>query len=164
MMPQLRSAFFILDVFRAWRRLREEYDLPPRSSFAEAIVAFETERAAHPDDVPWIIYTNELSNAGYAKNRIDSRHRMLMTYLLQRFDGAIPRERDRRTFTEAQKIAIWERANHECEWTDSAGRCSESFAEFRDADADHVVKWSAGGPTTVANGRLLCRQHNRGGR
>jgi hypothetical protein len=30
-----------------------------------------------------------------------------------------------------------------------------------DCDVDHVQPWSAGGPTTQANGRLACGFHNR---
>lgn len=68
----------------------------------------------------------------------------------------------RRTFTEAQKIAIWDRAEGQCEWIQKKGqRCQESFDNFRDADADHIVKWIDGGPTSLENGRLLCKQHNR---
>jgi len=162
-MPQLRSAFFIVDVFRAWRELYSEYDLPAGCSFADAVVDFETERAANDESPPWIVYTNELSNAGYAKHRLDSRNRILMTFLLQRFDQAAPKQRARRAFSVAQKIAIWERAEHRCEWVEESGqRCRESFADFRSADADHIVKWAQNGQTTVANGRLLCQRHNRG--
>lgn len=162
MMPQLRNVFFILDVFRAWRELANEYDVPGRLDFARAIGEFETERAARPAEVPWIVYTNELSNAGYAKNRLDSRHAIMMSFLLQRFDAATPRRRDRRSFTTAQKLAIWERAGHRCEWQDAGRRCRERFADFEMADADHIIRWTDRGPTTVANGRLLCRAHNRG--
>ena len=49
-----------------------------------------------------------------------------------------------------------------CEWVeDSEGRCPVTFANFSEADADHIVRWNDGGPTTVENGRLLCQKHNR---
>jgi hypothetical protein len=161
LMPQLRSVFFILDAFRVWRAVDEGYDLARGTSFGAALTEFEVQRQAHPDDLPWVRYTNELSNAGYAKNRMDSRFGILMTFMLQFLDGATPKQRDRRNFTDAQKLAIWERADHQCEWERNGERCTEEFVDFREADADHIVKWSQNGPTTVANGRLLCQRHNR---
>ena len=65
-------------------------------------------------------------------------------------------------FTMEQKLAIWERADHQCEWVENDQRCPEIFPNPRVADADHVVKWDDNGLTTVENGRLLCQAHNRG--
>ena len=69
-----------------------------------------------------------------------------------------------RAFTREQKLTIFLRATRRCEWVDGADRCPVMFEDFRDLDADHVVRWSDGGPTTVENGRLLCIAHNRANR
>lgn len=107
LMPQLRSAHFILSVFRAWQELDHDYDLPSDESFSTAVGPFETERQANPDDKPWINFTSALSNAGYAKGRIAIRHEILITYLLQQMEGLQPKKRDgKRLFTIEQKIAI----------------------------------------------------------
>lgn len=164
LMPQLRSAHFILSVFRAWLQLDEEYDLP-KGEFAPAIARFEVLRQTHPDEKPWINFTSALSNAGYAKNRIVTRHEILMRFLLGEIPGLEPKVRDgQRLFSLDQKIAIWERAQHQCEWGEGESRCPATFSDPRDADADHVVKWSESGRTTIDNGRLLCTKHNRGRR
>jgi hypothetical protein len=162
MMPQMRGAHLMLSFFKAWRDLTEGYDLPDDFSYADSVAAFETERVTNPDDVPWVNFTAALSNAGYAKNRIETRHDILMAYLLSRYPPAVPKDRDRRTFTMSQKLAIWERAGRQCEWIEDNRRCTETFPNPREADADHIVKWSEGGPTMVKNGRLLCQRHNRG--
>ena len=67
-----------------------------------------------------------------------------------------------RLFTIQQKIAIWELANHQCEYENNGKRCNKLFDDPRAADADHIVRWDQNGKTTVSNGRLLCQQHNRG--
>lgn len=84
-----------------------------------------------------------------------------MSFVLQKYPNITPVNEAPRLFTEEQKIAIWDRADRQCEWKDEDIRCEERFANFREADADHFVKWSEGGETTVYNGRLLCRTHNR---
>ncbi|GAA4735964.1 GmrSD restriction endonuclease domain-containing protein [Flavisolibacter ginsenosidimutans] len=161
--PQLRSAFFILSVFKAWKELHEEYDLPSHVNFPSLLANFERLRVENPDEYPFINFTAALSNAGYAQNRIKQRHEILLSFFLKEIPTAMPKDRDRRNFSVEQKIAIWEKAKHQCEFKDDKDvRCAEIFTNFKDADADHIIKWSNNGPTTVENGRLLCQRHNRG--
>ncbi|HWU32851.1 MAG TPA: HNH endonuclease signature motif containing protein [Marmoricola sp.] len=68
------------------------------------------------------------------------------------------RHRDpQRWFTHDQKREILRRSGHRCEATYLGRRC----AHTTDLQADHVIPWAAGGPTTVANGQALCRTCNR---
>lgn len=60
----------------------------------------------------------------------------------------------RRTFTGALRRAIQvrdRRCQHPSECDQPVDRC----------DVDHIVPASRGGPTSLANGRLLCSTHNR---
>jgi hypothetical protein len=160
-LPQLRSTFLILTYFRAWKELHDTYVIPNNLSFSDIIRRFETERSEHAQEIPWVNFNAALSNAGYAQIRIKQRQEILTSFILREHPTLAPRDL-RRAFTEQQKIAIWDRANGRCEWIEEDGnRCQETFANFRDADADHIMKWADGGPTTVENGRLLCQFHNR---
>jgi hypothetical protein len=58
-----------------------------------------------------------------------------------------------RLFTGATRRAI-ELRDREC----THPYCDRSPSE---CEADHIIPYSAGGPTTQANGRLLCGFHNR---
>ena len=160
MLPQFRTTFLILSFFKAWREITEGYALPQGFSFAEIIRTFETQRQENPEETPWINFSAALSNAGYAQHRIRTRHEILMSYIMSKYPTITPKDRTR-DFTEPQKIAIWDRADRQCEWIEGDQRCQERFPDFRDAEADHFVKWNDGGPTSLENGRLLCRQHNR---
>jgi hypothetical protein len=158
--PRLRSAFLILTYFRAWRELRT-YAMGDGYSFVEEIRDFEDMRQGRGHLPPYLNFNAALSNAGYAQNRIEERHRILMSHILRRHPAAALRDRQR-LFTEEQKIAIWDRALGRCEWLENEGeRCALEFPDFRAADADHIVRWIDGGPTSVENGRLLCAAHNR---
>ena len=157
--PRLRSAFLILTYYRAWRAL-EALVLPEEFAFLEVVREFESLRQENKDDPPFVNFNSALSNAGYAMNRCEQRHRIVCNFILDRIPDAEPRDATR-GFTVDQKVAIWDRAEGQCEWEENGQRCSEKFADFRAADADHVVKWSEGGVTSIANGRLLCPRHNR---
>jgi hypothetical protein len=161
LLPQLRSTFLILTFYRAWREVEEVYTNPSGYSFASIIRDFETLREEGGDQSPWLNFTSALSNAGYSRGRIKERHDILMSFILRQFPEMKPKDVNR-TFTEAQKIAIWDRAKRQCEFESNGRRCTKTFANFRQADADHILRWNDGGPTTLSNGRLLCQQHNRG--
>ncbi len=160
---QLKSTYLILTFYKAWKELIESFALPSEFNFSLIIKDFEKQRILYKDDIPWVNFTSALSNAGYAKNRLDTRHQILMNFILNKFPGLALKDQQR-LFSTSQKLAIWERANHQCEWIDNGIRCQETFSNFQAADADHIVKWNDGGPTTVENGRLLCQRHNRGRR
>jgi len=158
MMPQLRSPYFILTVFKVFRSLKRDYTLPSGFKFADAIRDFETQRVIKRKKSPFLNFSSALSNAGYAQHRIQERHDILMTYALQKNpDIKAKKIRGKRLFTLEQKIAIWERAKGKCE----ISGCKETFSHPREADADHIVMWKNGGDTTIENGRLLCKKHNR---
>jgi hypothetical protein len=163
LIPQLRNVHFIASVYRYWNDLKWNYSLPRRFNFAEEIMSFEDARRKHPNESPYLQFTSALSNAGYAKNRLDTRHEILLYWTLQRHPRLALKDK-RRSFSLEQKIAIWYRAAGQCEAEKNGVRCLESFANPREADADHIVKWRDGGLTTYENGRLLCVQHNRGRR
>ncbi len=160
-LPQLKSAFLVLTFFRAWKEIESVYSKPRNYNFADCIRAFESLRIQHKDETPWVNFTSALSNAGYSENRIAERHMILTSFILRRFPTMAPKDTNR-TFTDEQKIAIWDRADRQCEYVTDGVRCSERFANFREADADHIVRWIEGGNTTLENGRLLCQAHNRG--
>ena len=59
-----------------------------------------------------------------------------------------------RAFTEAQKLAAYERQNGIC------ADCGHHF-ELSQMEADHITPWHAGGKTIAENCQMLCRDCNR---
>lgn len=160
--PRLNKTYLVLTYFRVWVELKR-YSIGTNSfTFAKDVVeSFEIHRSSGLDDISLVRFNSALSNAGYAKNRIEERHQLLMQFILRKFPDMNSKD-SRRAFTEEQRIAIWERAQHQCQWEEGGIRCSEAFSDFRSADADHIVRWTDGGATSLENGRLLCHKHNRG--
>lgn len=58
-----------------------------------------------------------------------------------------------RSFTAMQRIELFSRSNGECQ------KCGAPIT-LTDFHADHVIPWSKGGKTTLANGQALCRPCN----
>lgn len=64
----------------------------------------------------------------------------------------VKNERDsRRTFTRTQKNEIWAQQDGMC-----AGSGCHKKLDPRTVEYDHGKEWSAGGRTTIKNGRALC--------
>jgi hypothetical protein len=161
---QSSSMYLVLSYYMVWKELTETFSLPTDFDFTLIIQKIEKDRRINIDNkVEWVKFDNALSNSGYAKNKIDIRHTILMSEIFIMFPSLVPKDRQR-LFTESQKISIYERANHQCEWEENGTRCQEIFNNFHTADADHIIKWNEGGPTSFENGRLLCPKHNRGRR
>ena len=59
-----------------------------------------------------------------------------------------------RAFSEAQKLAAYERQQGVC------AECGGHF-ELTQMEADHITPWHAGGRTIADNCQMLCRECNR---
>jgi 5-methylcytosine-specific restriction endonuclease McrA len=58
----------------------------------------------------------------------------------------------------AVRREVWHRAGGRCEWPlDAGGVCASTLH----LELDHVVPRARGGPSTIANLRVLCRAHNQ---
>lgn len=156
--PRLKTFNLIITYFQTWNVISKDYQ-HSNLNFCDIITEFENLRARNDENIQFVKFNEALSSAGYSEERMDKRLNILMNYILTNYHLA-PLD-NQRGFTEQQKLAIWERANYQCEWEENGNRCKKKFPNFRDADADHIVKWSNGGETTVDNGRLLCVRHNR---
>ena len=66
---------------------------------------------------------------------------------------------DQRQFTHEQRLVIFNRSNGRCVNPDDNPDCVETCT-WENWHADHIVPHSAGGPTTVENGQLLCPRCN----
>jgi hypothetical protein len=156
--PFVNKVHFVYTFYRAWIAL-QSYKLPDGVAFAQVIDEFEQALRSPNGDPELERYSKLGQAAALSSNRANARHEIFMSWTLKKFPGTLLRD-DQRLFSEAQKMAIWWRAGKRCE----AEGCEVEFPHWREADADHWVRHTDGGATTVANGRLLCRPHNRSGK
>ncbi|MFW5928268.1 MAG: HNH endonuclease family protein, partial [Thermoplasmatota archaeon] len=95
------------------------------------------------------------------KKAIEDRD-IIIKYNFWKTDPDIESTDEKRLFSKAQRIEIYRRDDGKCQMCleDENIPDEEAKIPWDKFDADHVVKHSEGGKTTVENGRLLCRKHN----
>ena len=147
--------------YRVWRHMRTEYALPNSVSFGAQSEQFEADRLANKSTEPYKSYATALAASGYTAERNRERAKIVREWLLERLPKLALKD-PTRLFNRDQRYVIWHRAGGQCQWVDNDLRCEVTVASPYNPDghADHVVKHSKGGPTTVANGQLLCKAHN----
>ncbi|MCR4659805.1 MAG: DUF262 domain-containing protein [Bacteroidales bacterium] len=75
-----------------------------------------------------------------------------------------------RVFDKSQKVILYNRQTIEAN-EKGVSNCPDCVLEgkvnktkiwdFKDMEADHIKAWSKGGPTSLDNGQMLCKHHNR---
>ena len=58
-----------------------------------------------------------------------------------------------RAFSQDEKLTMYHAQNGKC------AICGKPY-NFENMDGDHVMPWSKGGKTTLANGQMLCKTCN----
>lgn len=156
--PELRKQN-IVSLFLLVSELMEKYAIVGKeATFAEWFIAFENERRQEQDkpederQADWIRYQETVMQAVDSKSSIEFRHKMLMTSFLLYCPELEPLD-SQRAFTEEQRVTIFRRYNGICQ------SCKKEI-KWDEFQADHIVPFSRGGKTTIANGQLLCTTCN----
>lgn len=63
-----------------------------------------------------------------------------------------------RTFTDSQKMTVYEKQNHKCPICMKNGITTEY--KLDEMEGDHIIPWSKGGHTTIDNLQMLCKKCN----
>jgi len=156
--PELRKQN-VVSLYLLVSELMEKYAISGKEAiFREWFINFEQERReeqSKPEDErdpDWVRYQEKTMQAVDSKDSIEFRHKMLMTSFLLYCPELEPLD-PQRAFTEEQRVTIFRKYNGVCE---SCGK-EIKWDEFH---ADHIVPFTKGGKTTVANGQLLCAKCN----
>lgn len=107
-----------------------------------------------PVDRDFAHYLSAFNSEGAKRNAIQTRHEVYLKWFLSSLINLEPKDSTRQ-FSQEERFVIWYRANQRCENPD----CKKNI-ELHEMHADHVIPWSAGGKTTLANSQALCMQCN----
>ncbi len=156
--PELER-FNAISLYAMVSALLERYVVDSRHEvIAQWFLHFETFRRqqAHlsEDDAnsEMIVYHNKISHSTDSVDSIKWRHDFLMRVLFETHQD-FERKDGQRMFTNEQRLAIYRRDNGLC---GVQIKCSGEKCEWDAWEADHIVPWSQGGKTVVANGQVAC--------
>lgn len=82
----------------------------------------------------------------------------IIPYVLSDRTAHDERKLSLRTFTEAQKMRVYEKQGHKCPYCVKNG-IDKEYA-FEEMQGDHIIPWSQGGHTTEDNLQMLCQKCN----
>jgi len=131
---------------------------------------FPTDRKGVTDMQEWGLLYNKYSANTYNANSLEQDLRKfildddvtkksgIIPYILSNRAKADERSLSLRTFSEAQKIRVYEAQKHRCPLCQANGDDTEYPIE--EMQGDHKIPWSAGGRTVDENLQLLCRKCN----
>lgn len=156
--PRLKK-YAILTLTEVFYHLSETYSvLDFKAAIANSYLKFEQLRAEN-DDLDESVQDSTLSGftdaaRGDSPAQQEYRYRTLLEFIVKD-NQDIPTKDPNRSFTDQQRIAIFNKNEGICQ-NENCGK-SVSFDEFH---ADHIIPHSRGGKTTVSNGQVLCLSCN----
>lgn len=149
--------YAIISLGHLTSEMLEVYDLSSYpDEFAEAYIEFEYNRIKNNDldeaeqSAGLIAFTNAARADDIPSLRY--RHDELLKVMIAGIPNLVKKDTTR-LFSDDQRMAIFRRDKGVC--TECSKTCDET-----DFHADHVIAWSKGGPTSLANGTVLCPECN----
>jgi len=160
--PELER-FNVISLYCVVAELQRQYAFEAvRPLIHDWFIAFE-ERRRQQEELPedavdpeWASYKEKISHSTDAADSIEWRMEFQLRHLMEMHPD-IPRKDNQRSFTRAQRIAIFRRDGGICQLR---RKCDGAKLSWNDWHCDHVVSWTTGGQTTVANGHVSCSACN----
>ncbi|WP_109684680.1 HNH endonuclease signature motif containing protein [Branchiibius hedensis] len=122
----------------------------PRWSRAQLLVTIDLDSLRGVTDTAGVTGTGQVSSA--ATVRRTACDAGIIPMVLGTAGRALDVGREKRLFTEAQRLAVWRRDTH-CTFPGCTVRASW-------CDLHHLIAWATGGRTDLTNCALLCQRHH----
>ena len=124
--------------------------------FAKAYLDFQNKRLINNEkpeeeqDQEIMTYNN--ATRADSLESLEYRQKYLKSFILEEMPYLSRKDRQR-TFTPEQRAVLFRLSNKKC------AICGKNVTE-EEFEADHIVPWSKGGLTQIANGQVLCSSCN----
>lgn len=166
--PELER-YSVVSLYSLVSHCMEKYVMQGRQKeLAKWFLAFEARRATEEDlpedkrDPEILAYKERTSHSTDAQDSLEWRQDFLLRKFFEQVSDIQPKD-NQRLFSHEQRLAIFRRDQGLCR---VKVKCDGVKCEWDAWEADHIVAWSKGGKTTVANRQVACLACNssKGGR
>jgi len=161
---ELKREYIMLSLYLLIRHIKEYYVFGEQEKrvFKDFFFKFH-ERWQNPDDEDRDVLSFSEHRQQDQKN-VEARHiiirQLFFEYIKERNKELILKD-EKRTFNEAERIAIYRRDKGLCQICLQEGKNEkEAAVGWPVYETDHIIPHSKGGLTTIFNGQVLCRYHN----
>ena len=107
-------------------------------------------------DAEFLAFQEKIKNASDTFDSLKYRNEFLMNRMFEAIPNLETKDKQRE-FDHAQRMAIYRRDKGCCQ---VKLRCNGKKCEWNNWHADHIIPWSKGGKTIVANGQVACPECN----
>lgn len=164
-LKELRREHFIVSFVLLLRHLRKYYVVGPkeREAFRAFMIAFHARWVTTRSQDPDVLLFRD--NRQQGKQNLETRHMVLRQLFFQHLadNGLTMKVKDeKRSFSEAERIAIYRRDEGLCQACLAEGKPEkEATVSWAEYEADHVLPHACGGQTVMENAQVLCSYHNK---
>lgn len=156
--PELER-YTVVSLYSLVSHCLERYAMADRHTQLRTwFLAFESARAAQEQldestrDPEFLAYKERTSHSTDSEDSIEWRQDFMLRKFFEAVPDIQPRD-DQRLFSKEQRVAIFRRDVGICK---VKLKCTGVKCEWDAWEADHIIPWSKGGKTIVANGQVAC--------
>ena len=162
---ELKREYIMISLYLLIRHLKQYYVFGEKEKnlFINFFLKFH-ERWQNPDDEDRDVLSFSEHRQQDKKN-VEARHiiirQLFFQYIKEQKKNIVLKD-EKRSFNEAERIAIYRRDKGLCQKCLKEGKNEkESAVGWPEYEADHIIAHAKGGPTKILNSQVLCIYHNK---
>ena len=160
--PELNREYVIISIYLLVRRLvHDNWSFKPEhyGKFRSFVQEFYQRWGHYSDeDEDMILFRNQRQQN---KKAVETRDQLITEWFFEYFPE-LNKLDSQRNFTYLDRIVIYRKNKGLCQACLAQGKTEEeALVPWHEFEADHLKPWSKEGKTSIDNGQVLCRHHNR---
>ena len=160
--PELNREYIIISIYLLARRLvHGNWNFTPNNYEKFRLFTqdfYQRWGTYNENDVDMILFRDQRQQN---KKAVETRDQLITEWFFK-YCPELNRLDPQRNFTYLERITIYRKNKGICQACITAGKTEEeALVPWHEFEADHLKPWSKEGKTTIANGQVLCKHHNR---